>query len=109
MDCGYSLGPPRRGGSNEYPNLCFEQKYEKYQNYYLKIFRLLEVKFSIYFNRRVFVMCIPIAYSESTDDWKKEMADIGKLNGLTKLYFHLCICIVELQWLERLLDHRNFF
>ena len=50
IDCGYSLEPPRRGGSNEYPqfmfwaeigkavltsthNLCFEQKYEKYQNF----------------------------------------------------------------------------
>ena len=24
IDCGYSLEPPRRGGSNEYHNLCFE-------------------------------------------------------------------------------------
>ena len=31
IDCGYSLEPPHRGGSNEYHNLCFEQKYEKYQ------------------------------------------------------------------------------
>ena len=23
IDCGYSLEPPRRGGSNEYLNLCF--------------------------------------------------------------------------------------
>ena len=48
IDCGYSLEPPRQGGSNEYPqgkavltsthNLCFEQKYEKYQNFYLKTF-----------------------------------------------------------------------
>ena len=30
IDCGYSLEPPRRGGSNEYHNLCFGQKYEKY-------------------------------------------------------------------------------
>ena len=37
-------------------NLCFEQKYEKYQNFYLKIFIFLVVKFSIYLNRRVFVM-----------------------------------------------------
>ena len=37
-------------------NLCFEQKFEKYQNFYLKIFILLVVKFSIYLNRRVFVM-----------------------------------------------------
>ena len=37
-------------------NLCFEQKYEKYQNFYLKTFSVLKVKFSIYLNRRVFVM-----------------------------------------------------
>ena len=37
-------------------NLCFEQKYEKYQNFYLKTFSFLVVKFSIYLNRRVFVM-----------------------------------------------------
>ena len=36
-------------------NLCFEQKYEKYQNFYQKI-QFLMVKFSIYLNRRVFVM-----------------------------------------------------
>ena len=29
IDCGYSLEPPRRGSSNGYHNLCFEQKYEK--------------------------------------------------------------------------------
>ena len=37
-------------------NLCFEQKYEKYQNFYLKTFSFLVVKFSIYLNRRVFIM-----------------------------------------------------
>ena len=26
IDCGYSLEPPRRGGSNEYPQYVFEQK-----------------------------------------------------------------------------------
>ena len=25
IDCGYSLEPPPRGGSNEYHNLCFER------------------------------------------------------------------------------------
>ena len=30
IDCWYSLEPPHRGGSNEYHNLFFEQKYEKY-------------------------------------------------------------------------------
>ena len=38
IDCGYSWEPPRRGGSNEYHNLCFEQKYENYQSFYLNFF-----------------------------------------------------------------------
>ena len=37
-------------------NLCFEQKYEKYQNFLSENFHFLVVKFSIYLNRRVFVM-----------------------------------------------------
>ena len=28
-DCEYSLEPPFQGGSNEYPQSIFEQKYEK--------------------------------------------------------------------------------
>ena len=56
IDCGYSLEPSHRGGSNEYHNLCFEQKYEKYQSFLSENFQFLEVKFSIYLNRRVFVM-----------------------------------------------------
>ena len=34
----------------------FEQKYEKYQNFYLKNFHFLVVKCSVYLNRRVFIM-----------------------------------------------------
>ena len=44
-------------------NLCFEQKYEKYQSFYLKIFCFFfffffffEVTFSIHLNKSVFVM-----------------------------------------------------
>ena len=37
-------------------NLCFEQKYEKYQIFLSENFMFLEVKFSIYLNRRVFIM-----------------------------------------------------
>ena len=37
-------------------NLCFEQKYEKYQSFLSENFKVLEVKFSIYLNRHVFVM-----------------------------------------------------
>ena len=42
-------------------NLCFEQKYEKYQNFYLKIFIFLVAKFSIYLNWRVFVMGMAVS------------------------------------------------
>ena len=34
----------------------FEQKYEKYQSFLSENFQFLEVKLSIYLNRRVFVM-----------------------------------------------------
>ena len=37
-------------------NLCFEQKYEKYQSFLPENFPFLEVKFTLYLNRRVFVM-----------------------------------------------------
>ena len=44
IDCGYSLEPPRRGGSTDYThNLCFEQKYEKYQNFLSENFHFLVV------------------------------------------------------------------
>ena len=36
-------------------NLCFEQKYEKYQNFLSENFHFL-VKFSVFLNRHVFVM-----------------------------------------------------
>ena len=42
-------------------NLCFEQKYEKYQFFLSENFPFLVVKFSIYLNRCIFVM-----YNEMT-------------------------------------------
>ena len=57
IDCGYSLEPPRRGGSNEYPHLCFEQKHEKYRNFlYEKFHFFFGGKIFVYLNRHVFVM-----------------------------------------------------
>ena len=38
IECVYSLEPPRREGLTSTHNPCFEQKYEKYQFFYLKIF-----------------------------------------------------------------------
>ena len=37
-------------------NLCFEQKYEKYRSFVSENFQFLEVNFSMYLNRRVYVM-----------------------------------------------------
>ena len=37
-------------------NLCFGQKYEKYQGFLSENFQFLEVKFSVYLNSHVFVM-----------------------------------------------------
>ena len=61
IDYGYSLEPPRRGGSNEYPQSMFWAEIWKnirvFFNCFLpENFRFLEVKFTIYLNRRVFVM-----------------------------------------------------
>ena len=60
IDCGYSLEPPHRGGSNEYPqSTCMfwaEIWKKKKRNFYLKFFNFLVVKFSVYMNRFVFVM-----------------------------------------------------
>ena len=39
-------------------NLCFEQKYEKYQNFISENIHFLVVKFSLYWNRLVFVMLL---------------------------------------------------
>ena len=37
-------------------NLCFAQKCENYQNFISENFHFLVVKFSVYLNRRVFVI-----------------------------------------------------
>ena len=55
IDCGYSLEPPRRGGSNEYPQSMLSRNKKKYQ-FLSENFQFLDLKFSKYLNRRVFVM-----------------------------------------------------
>ena len=56
IDCGYSLEPPCGAVITSTHNLCFEQEYGNYFFFYLKIFSLLEVKFSMHLKRCVFVM-----------------------------------------------------
>ena len=48
--CGYSLEPPRRGGSKEYHNLFFEQKYKTYQIFFSFFFFF----FFFFFNLKIF-------------------------------------------------------
>ena len=56
IDCGYSLEPPPRGGSNGYPQSMFWAEMWKISEFYQKIFSFLVVKFSVYLIRLVFVM-----------------------------------------------------
>ena len=37
-------------------NLCFDEKYKKNQSFLSESFQFLEVKFSVYLNKHVFVM-----------------------------------------------------
>ena len=49
IDCGYSLEPPRRGGSNLYPQSMFWAKIKKkYQTFSAKKFQFLKLKNSLY-------------------------------------------------------------
>ena len=41
--------------------LYFAQKYENYQSFLSVNFEFLEVKFSVYLNRRVFIMCLGLS------------------------------------------------
>ena len=48
IDCGYSLEPPRRGGSNVYPQSMFGAKIRKYPKLSIENFQVLELKKSLY-------------------------------------------------------------
>ena len=56
INCGYSLEPPRRGGSNEHPQSMFWAEIWKISEIFVWKFSVLGGEFSIYLNRRVFVM-----------------------------------------------------
>ena len=59
IDYESSLEPPRRGEEavlTSTHNLCFVQKYEKYQIFLSEKLSFLVVKFSVYLKRRVFIM-----------------------------------------------------
>ena len=53
-DCGYSLEPPRQGGSNEYQqSMVWEEIWKKKSDRFIWKFSFLMVKFSVHLNRRV--------------------------------------------------------
>ena len=56
IDCRYSLESPRRGGSNEYLQSKFWAEIWKISEFLSENFHFLVLKFSVYLNRRVFVM-----------------------------------------------------
>ena len=57
IDCGYSIEPPRRGGSNEYRQSMFWAEMWKIVEFFIwNLHFFLVVKFSVYLNRLVLVM-----------------------------------------------------
>ena len=85
IDCGYSLEPPRRGGSNEYPQSMFWAEIWKISDFFIWKFSFFGGKiFSIYSNRHVFVMphtalshqnCLPLtqqffSYTRRLRKWR---------------------------------------
>ena len=58
-------------------NLCFVQKYEKYLSFLSENFKFLEIKFSIYLNRRVFVMIQKAPSEDSDQTAKNAQADLN--------------------------------
>ena len=59
-DCGYSLEPPRRCGSNEYPQSMFWAEIWKISDFFIWKFQFWVVKLSVYLNRHVFVMGLSV-------------------------------------------------
>ena len=83
-------------------NLCFEQKYEKYQIFLSDFFYFLVVKFSIYLNRHVFVMTAFVSKDVAIENnlllyriLNEQIDMVGKV--LFCFYFpHICFrCLLE--------------
>ena len=61
IDCGYTLELLHWGSSNEYPQFMFFAEIWKISEFLSENFQFLVVKFSIYLNKRVFLMKIILA------------------------------------------------
>ena len=71
-------------------NLCFEQKYEKYQSFLPENFQFLEVKFSLYLNRRIFVVCLLLRIVHHSADSE---TDHARTDAPTEKLFVKQVCI----------------
>ena len=63
IDCGFSLEPPHRGGSNQYLQSMFWAEIRKISEFFIWNRHILVVKFLLYLNRRVFMLFSLNSYS----------------------------------------------
>ena len=77
IDYGYSLEPPRRGGSNEYPQSVFLSRKKKNIRIFIwKFSFFLVVKFSVYLSRLVFRNALS-AQRRLWLDWADAQTDLS--------------------------------
>ena len=113
IDCGYSLEPPRRGGSNEYPQSMVWAEIWNISVFLSENFHFLVVNFSVYLNRRVFVMAYRFSYAKSINQFffastkKKTKKKKKKKKKKKRISFTLYV-LVYIQY-EHLWDQGNLF
>ena len=73
-------------------NLCFEQKYENCQNLLSENFPFLVVKFSIFLNRRVFVMVCLTVFLQVVFSY----LDVQFVVGPISLFQHI-VCLIYMK------------
>ena len=84
IDCGYSLEPPRRGGSNEYPQSMFLNRKMKNniypckpQFYYIKVgFKGVKIIYACFRDESVFVLFLQAKLYCGTH-WKHSASVLG--------------------------------
>ena len=84
-------------------NLCFEQKYENIRVFLSENFQFLEVKFSIYLNRRVFVMNVVLSDANSVAKYVHQSPRYSVTNRTCAFDYRseriFCLCIFGLQYI----------
>ena len=100
----------RRGGSNEYPQSIFWAEIWKYQGFFSEKFQFLEVKFSMYLNRRVFVMCFffPDGYLSKRNMHQRVLL-LGFKEGTLKWFIDDVLNIYLSVQYVKMMSYRNRF